>query len=625
VEKSNQQRNGEYGMSEIAKTLAQELGIDRDALRERYQLERNKRIRPEHRNQYAEVKDALTMLNQDPYAPVAVKRDARHEEADVVIIGGGFGGLLAAVRLRQAGVSDIRIIESGSDFGGTWYWNRYPGAQCDIESYCYFPMLEELGYMPKERYAYAPEIFDYGRQIAKRFDLYETALFQTNVTGQVWLEGDARWAVATDRGDTLKARFVVHAVGGLNKPKLPGVTGVETFTGKIFHTCRWDYAYTGGDHSGKMQGLADKRVAVVGTGCTAIQCVPYVARDAKHLTVFQRTPASVDQRGNAPTDKAWADALQPGWQEARRRNFDDTFANQPVEEILVTDGWTYQQRKLFKLLTTKIDPETLAEADYVELMELVDLQYNEEMRARVDTLVKDPETRDKLKAWYRQFCKRPTFNDDYLPTFNRDNVTLVDTGATKGIESITANGVVVDGAEYEVDCIIFATGFELGTAYTNRAGFDPVGKQDVSLSAYWSDYVKTLHGMQTRGFPNQFIMAVGVQGAFGVNITAILEDQAKHVAWLVRVAQEKNIRTMEPTAAAEGEWVALCTPDFEDPANAVEVAFHMSCTPSYYNNEGYLTDPTIPMSYPYGVNAFNAHMTAWRDAGDLAGLELELA
>src|SRR5262245_41701340 len=258
-------------MSKTLKPEFSNLGFDPDALREKYRHERDKRLRPDGNDQYVEVTGKFAHFVDDPYVEPGFIREPLTDEIDVVIIGGGFGGLLAGARFRQAGIDDIRIIEAGGDFGGTWYWNRYPGAQCDIESYCYLPLLEELGYMPKEKYSYAPEIYEHSQRIASAFNLYDAACFQTSVTGLKWDEDSARWIVSTDRNDAMKARFVVMATGPLNRPKLPAVPGIEDFEGHTFHTSRWDYHYTGGDHSGGLTKLADKRVAIIGTGATAIQ------------------------------------------------------------------------------------------------------------------------------------------------------------------------------------------------------------------------------------------------------------------------------------------------------------------------------------------------------------------
>ena len=332
------------------------LGFDPDALREKYRQERDKRVRADGNDQYVEVSGRFAHFVDDPYVAPGFTRAPLTDTVQVLVIGGGFGGLLAAARIREKGVTDLRIIEAGGDFGGTWYWNRYPGAQCDIESYCYLPLLEELGYTPKEKYSYAPEIYEHSRRIAEAYDLYSAACFQTKVTQLEWDDAAACWIVTTDRDDRMMARFVVMCTGPLNRPKLPAIPGIEQFQGHTFHTSRWDYEYTGGDHSGNLHKLADKKVAVIGTGATAIQSVPYVGAHALHTYVFQRTPSSVDVRGNSPTDPEWAKTLTPGWQRQRRENFNDMLTGRPVEKDLVSDGWT----AIFRDLATMLPREQVA-------------------------------------------------------------------------------------------------------------------------------------------------------------------------------------------------------------------------------------------------------------------------
>ncbi|TMA56596.1 MAG: NAD(P)/FAD-dependent oxidoreductase, partial [Deltaproteobacteria bacterium] len=325
---------------------AEELGFDPGALRKKYAAERAKRLRADGNTQYQEITGKYAHYNVDPYVEPGFTRPARHEELDVLIIGGGFGGLLAAARLQKAGITNIRIIEKAGDFGGTWYWNRYPGAQCDIESYMYLPLLEETGYIPKEKYSFAPEIFAHAQRIGKHCHLYARACFQTQVKEARWDEEAGRWTVTTDRDDVFQARFVVMSSGPLNRPKLPAIPGIETFKGHTFHTSRWDYNYTGGDTTGDLRKLHDKRVGIIGTGATAIQCVSHLGEHAKQLYVFQRTPSSVDERGNKPTDPEWVKTLKPGWQVHRNYNFTSILTGVLVKEDLVGDKWT----SLFKLL-----------------------------------------------------------------------------------------------------------------------------------------------------------------------------------------------------------------------------------------------------------------------------------
>ncbi len=589
------------------------LDFDPDALRERYRQERQARLRPDANDQYVEVAGDFRHYVDDPYVAPGFTREAINETLEAVIIGGGFGGLMAAARLRQVGVKDMRIVEKGGDFGGTWYWNRYPGAQCDIESYIYLPLLEETGYIPTEKYAFADEIRAHARRIGETFDLYRDALFQTQIGELRWLEDELRWLVTTSRGDKLKARYVVMSNGPLNRPKLPGLAGIDSFAGHSFHTSRWDYSYTGGGPKGDLTKLADKRVAVIGTGATAIQCVPHLGKAAKRLYVFQRTPSSVDIRGNGPTDPEWAKTLEPGWQKRRMDNFNILVAGGHQDEDLVSDGWTDIIRNLGGLVDMKPGADTSPEA-FALAMEIADFKKMNQVRARVDATVEDPKTAEALKPWYRQFCKRPTFNDDYLPTFNRANVTLVDTKG-KGVERITPAGLVYDGIEYPVDCIIFATGFEVGTSYTRRAEFEIYGRGGKSLTDHWADGVKTLHGFYSAGFPNCFHLGV-LQNALTPNFPHMLDEQTHHVADIVRRAMDRQAALVEPTIQAEADWVQTIKA-----GEGANVDFRLSCTPGYYNGEG--TGAGIfDGLYGPGPVAFYDLVRNWRAQADPPGLHI---
>ncbi len=592
------------------------LGFDPDALREKYREERDKRLRDDANDQYQEVTGDFGYFVDDPYVE-REERDPIEKDVHVVIIGGGFGGLMSGARFHEAGIRDVHVIEAGGDFGGTWYWNRYPGAQCDIESYCYLPLLEELSYMPKEKYSFAPEIYEHSQRIAKTYNLYDNAIFQTKVTELRWLEDEARWLISTDREDAIRAKYVVHSTGPLNRPKLPAIPGIEDYKGHTFHTSRWDYEYTGGDHSGGLTNLANKRVAVIGTGATTIQAVPFVGKHAKELFVFQRTPSSVDVRGNKPTDQEWAKTLKPGWQRERRENFNDMVIGRPVKEDMVNDGWTEIFRTLASMIPTDPDKPVSPE-EAAALAELADFKKMNGIRDRVSDTVSDDGTVETLKPWYRQFCKRPTFNDDYLPTFNLPNVTLVDTSDTKGVERITETGIETGGKTYEVDCIIFATGFEVGTAYTRRSGFDIVGEGAQKLSDYWADGLRTLHGFSSHGFPNCFQVGFS-QNGFSVNLTSVLDDQAQHVAYLINEIDARGARSAQPSEEAEAEWVATIRK-----LAVANTDFFEACTPGYYNNEGNLEARrgVGAESYAPGANAFNQVLKEWRETGELPGLEL---
>ncbi len=587
--------------------------FDPDALREKYRTERDRRLRDEGNEQYVEVAGSFARYLQDPYVE-RITRDPLTDTVDVAIIGGGFGGLLAGARLRQAGIADIRVIEKGGDFGGTWYWNRYPGAACDVESYIYLPLLEEIGYIPREKYSRAPEILAHSRAIGEHFDLYRNACFQTEVTELRWDEDDDRWVISTNRGDRMRARFVCMANGPLHRPKLPGIPGIESFQGHTFHTSRWDYAYTGGDSSGNLDGLSGKRVGIIGTGATAVQCVPHLGASAEQLFVFQRTPSSVDVRANRPTDPQWAETLESGWQRRRMDNFNNLVSGVFEPEDLVDDGWTDIIGKL--LVMVRQGRANLTADGLSNTMEMADFEKMEQIRARVDALVNDPVTAEALKPYYRQFCKRPCFHDEYLATFNRPNVTLVDTKG-RGIERITENGVVVDGVEYELDCLIYATGFEVGTDYTRRSGYELVGSGGLTLTEKWADGAMTLHGMHSREFPNCFIFS-NIQSGFTVNFPHMLDELSRHLAYILAHAFEHDIRRIEAAADAEAAWV-----DTIVRLAVTNQKFLESCTPGYYNNEGRPGERSARnSSYGTGAIAFINVLGDWRADGQLAGLEL---
>jgi len=546
-------------------------GLSPEELRERYRAEREKRLRPEGNDQYIEPDTVLDSFDRDPYVEPGFTRDPIHTEVEVVIVGGGFGGMLAAANLRRHGVDDIRIIDKAGDFGGTWYWNRYPGAACDVESHVYLPMLEETGYMPTEKYVKAPEIFAYCQLLARTFDLYRAAVFQTDVTDMAWDDERQRWRVATDRNDELWARFVVIAGGVLHKAKLPGIPGIESYSGHAFHTARWDYNYTGGAPLQPMDRLADKRVGIIGTGATAVQAIPHLADAAGELFVFQRTPAPVGARNNEPTDPEWFASLPPGWQAERIRNFVAVMAGEQPAEDLVGDGWT---QMLF--VDTRRKPVDEAEAAELERIDYEDMEI---IRQRVDEIIDDPATAEALKPWYGKMCKRLCFHDAYLQVFNRPNVHLVDT-AGRGVERITPDGVVVDGTEYPVDCLIYASGFEVTSEYTHRLGFDPRGRGGQSLSEAWGDGPSTLHGVMTDGYPNMLMIST-VQGGQSVNFLYTITETAQHVAWIINHCVTAGITTIEPDPDAEEQWLASIMEGLDQTWR-----YQVTCTPGYLNNEG---------------------------------------
>ena len=599
-------------MTEIKTTI----DFDPDVLRAKYKAERDKRIRSDGNEQYIEATGVFGYLAKDNNRGEHLDRDPQSREVDVVVVGGGFGGLIAGAGLKKAGIDDVVLIEKGADFGGTWYWNQYPGARCDVESYIYLPLLEEVDKIPTEKYASAPEIQEHACGIARKFGLDKNACFQTEVKTLKWDAEIDSWIVQTDRQDEMKARFVIMASGPLHKLKLPGIPGIDSFTGHMFHTSRWDYDYTGGSPEDPLTNLGDKRVAVIGTGATAIQCVSHLGKAAKHLYVFQRTPSSVDFRGNRPTDTEWAESLEPGWHKERMENFNNLVSGVPQEVDLVDDCWTDLIGNIADMYRRgAVDPEM----NLLEVLEIANFEKMESIRQRVEENVDDPQIAEALKPWYALFCKRPCFDDEYLPTFNRENVDLVDTGGL-GVDEITAKGLVVAGQEYEVDCIIFATGFEVGTGYERRAGCQVIGEDGRTLSEKWDDKgISTLHGLQTRGYPNYFMLSPS-QGAFTVNFPHLLEEAVTNAVHVIKHMCDNDYLTVDVEKEAEEQWVRTIIEKARGPIGAGPGS--TECTPGYYNNEGHLNEKSR-QGAPYGGGSieFFSLMKDWRDSGDFKGLK----
>lgn len=588
----------------------EEIEIDVEALNRRYDEEKRKRVRSDGMAQYRGLDGEFAHLARDPRAEEDFGRDPVTAETEVLIIGGGIAGLLVAARLSEEGVTDIRIVDRAGDFGGTWYWNRYPGARCDVDSYIYMPLLEETGYIPTEKYATAEEIFEHAQRVGRHYDLYGRALFQTRLTDLVWDAQRARWIATTDRQDQITARFVVSCKGLFTNPKLPNIPGIESFTGAIFHTSRWDYEFTGGQDDGRLTKLADKTVGLIGTGSTGIQAVPALAEWARQLFVFQRTPISIDVRGNRPTPHDWHTALQPGWQRARMQNFTNITVGVPQDEDLVADSWTDILRDVGSTTAgtlAKSDPEALQRAQMIRM---------EKVRRRIAAIVKDAATAEALKPYYYYFCKRPGFSDHYLDVYNRPNVKLVDSGG-RGVERVTPHGVVVNGKDYRLDCLVLATGFDFMTEYTKEAGFDITGRDGVRFSQHWQRGARTLFGIHVHHFPNLFLVSL-TQAGVSMNYTHTADEQARHIAHVIGRCSRESIATVEATAEAETEWVNGIVA-----AAPTRRAFLDSCTPSYYNYEG-KREAAFEQNEPFsgGPVAYYDLLANWREGQGMEGLEL---
>ncbi len=588
--------------------------IDKEALLAKYRAERDKRLRADGSAQYLRLDGIHAHYAEDPYTPFQ-ERAPKTDHVTFAFVGGGFAGLVTGARLVEAGITDVRIVEKGGDFGGTWYWNRYPGAMCDTASMVYMPLLEETGHMPSEKYAHAPEILEQCQRIGKQFGLYDNALFHTEVTKVEWLADKSCWLISTNRGDAFTAEFIGLGTGPLHVAKLPGIPGIETFKGHSFHTSRWDYTYTGGDPKGApLDRLKNKRVAIIGTGATSVQAVPHLAGACGQLYVVQRTPSSVDVRANVPIDPGWFGSIAtPGWQQRWLENFTSNQAGGTAEEDLVMDGWTDISRRIrarlqgvpFQQLTMPVIMAAFEELDFEKM---------EEIRARAETTVKDRETAEKLKAWYRQFCKRPCFHDEYLDAFNDPHTLLVDTDG-KGVERITEKGFVVAGKEYEVDCIIYASGFEVGTEYTKRAGFEVTGRDGLTLSQAWNEGMRSKHGVHVHGFPNLFF-SQPTQGANLIsNVPHNLTEAGRTIAIIVREAKNRGAKEVEVTEEAQKAWIELLL------TGPGRMMGSPDCTPGYYNNEGKPSPlAKYAVGYPAGASAYFKYLDTWRNSGAFEGL-----
>jgi len=595
--------------------------VDIPRLRERYRAERDKRLRAEGSGQYAKINRAASggAPTEDPHRPL-VQRPAIEEDLEVAIVGGGWGGILASYHLASAGIRDVRNIDTAGDFGGVWYWNRYPGIQCDNDAFCYLPLLEQTGFMPSRKFSDGYEIQGYCAEVARRYGFAERALFHTQVTSLTWDHASRRWQVRTNRGDVLNARFVVMACGVLNMPKFPRVAGFDEFRGKIFHTARWDYKYTGGTFDNPvLDKLTDKRVAIVGTGATAIQAVPHLGRYAQHLFVVQRTPSSVDERPNPATDREWVQSLQSGWQKERQANFHRAAMEflGPGEVDAVCDIWTEISRNLAAELSAEGSP-SLDLSELLARREIMDFRVMERLRQRVSSIVQDRVTASALKPYYRFMCKRPLSSDEFYPTFNRENVTLLDVSETKGIERLTRDGIIVNGSEHPVDCIIFASGFEVTSELERRWGIDVVtGREGRSLYDAWREGPETLHGTMTSGFPNMFFIGY-VQGGVNATVTEQFGEQARHIAHIISHTYRAGAGVVEPDVAAQDDYVSRFREleiDYSE--------FHRSCPPGYFNNDGEERPKwALFRGWGPGWDAFQAMLAAWRERGDLEGLNL---
>ena len=480
---------------------------------------------------------------EDVYSAAPVPRESLTDDVEIVVVGAGFAGMLLWYKLQKAGFTDVRFCEKGGDVGGTWYWNRYPGIACDVESYSYLPLLEEMDYIPTMKFASGFEIMEYCQKFAKKFNFYERCLFHTTVEETKWDEDDRRWTVHTNRGDAMRARYVILANGILTTPKLAKIQGMGSFAGESFHTSRWNYD----------TDLTNKRVGIIGTGATAVQVIPEIAKAVKELFVFQRTPSSIDVRDQRETTSEEMSTWQtePGWARARRARFARISAGRTAmkanDDYLAGKVADFKERKAYDRV---LSPEEL-----IEKQLNTNFRIMEQIRARVDAIVEDPKTAASLKPYYPYGCKRPTFHDEYLPTFNKANVTLVDT-APRGVTEISPKGVIHDGIEYALDVLIYATGFQwMATSTFNMI----TGRNGQTLSSKWkAEGTKTFLGLHSHGFPNLFIIS-GPQGGGGsFNFTDAIDQHADYVVWMLETLRNNMHTVVDVKKEPEQEYAEHC-------------------------------------------------------------------
>ncbi|EKG09679.1 Flavin-containing monooxygenase-like protein [Macrophomina phaseolina MS6] len=625
----------------------------------KYADERHKRVqaRPQDgskRTMPLSESKAFRNLEDDPWVDHDAL-NAQHprplvdgQQTNFLILGAGHGGLIFAASLVDAGFppEDVRFVDSAGGFGGTWYWNRYPGLMCDIESSVYMPLLEETGYVPKNRYAYGPELREHAERIAKKWQLEDKALFRSVVKRLEWNEQEKEWtaSITEYRGLThgtselrVRARFVILGGGVFGQPQVPKAPGFERFKPHYFHTARWDYKYTGGSpEDQRLENLKGKRVAIIGTGSTGIQVVPELAKWAKEVYVFQRTPASVDFRNQRSiTPEAWNRevATGDGWQLKRMENFASHITNAANgQQDLVDDGWSHASAFGVQVGGDGwgvITPDKIEE--HVKTVHALDLPRTERIRRRVNDIVKDQATAEKLKAWYPSWCKRPCFHDDYLAAFNKPNVHLIDTNG-KGVEAFTETALVANGTEYPVDALVLATGyrspFDGNASPAHRAKIEVLGRGGRNMDDKWDEGVATLHGFSTNDFPNLFFPGLA-QAGLAPNITHTLTLLSRHVAHVLAQAKQKAGSSrfcIEPTRQAEEDWSMRVV------EGAGFFAPAAGCTPGLVNDDG--RKDGLPASqeeavrtarnavWPRGIISFGNILKDWREQGNLDGINV---
>jgi cation diffusion facilitator CzcD-associated flavoprotein CzcO len=479
---------------------------------------------------------------------VSKEKSGSTQQFDAVVVGAGFAGLAMLNRLRKEGLS-VRVLEAGDGVGGTWYWNRYPGARCDVESMEYSYQFDEALQQEwewSERYSPQPEILKYLNHVADRFDLRKDIQFNTRVKSAIFDEAANRWTITTEDGTSLSAIYCIMATGCLSAPNTPPFKGTESFKGEIYHTGKWPHQ--GVDFTGK-------RVGVIGTGSSAIQSIPIIAEQARHLTVFQRTPNYSVPAGNRPMDQKLMREIKADYKAFRERE------NQTQSAF----GSRFQTERTPILSLSKADRDALYEK-YWQLGGLLflyasgDLLLNKEanetaaefIRGKIRSIVKDPETAELLCPYTVVGCKRLCADTGYYETYNRPNVKLVDVKSAP-IEELTPNGLRTKDGEYELDCIVFATGFDAMTGSLLR--MDIRGRKGLTLHQKWAEGPRTYLGLTTVGFPNMFIISGPGSPSVLTNMVPSIEQHVNWIADTIHDLRGRQLKVIEPAPEAENAWV----------------------------------------------------------------------
>jgi len=512
------------------------------------------------------------------------------QDVDAVVIGSGFAGLYMNYRLRDQLGMTVQVYEAGDDVGGTWYWNRYPGARCDSESYMYCfsfdqQLMQEWEWSGK--YPEQPEILRYLNHVADRFHLRQNTQFKTRVTAAHFNEATSRWEIETDQGDHVTAKFLVTAIGCLSSGQIPNIPGRDTFQGDSYHTGAWPHVGV---------NFAGKRVGVIGTGSSGVQSIPVIAKQAGHLYVFQRTPQYTIPARHHTVDKAFLDEVKKDY-EAIYEKARASVGGLPVDPIersalAVSDeerravyeaawkegGFKFLFGSFFDIGTDRRANDTASEF----------------IRSKIRELVKDPEVAEKLVPVDHPFTsKRALIDTDYFDTYNRDNVTLVDIRHSP-IQEITPKGIRTEDGEYELDIIVFATGFDAMTGSFNR--IDIQGRGGQKLKDKWADGPQTYLGVASAGFPNFFMITGPGSPSVLSNMPVSIEQHVKWISGAIEHMRERDLAVMEADEMAEKEWVAH--------VNELAEQTMFMLADSWYLGANIPGKPRVFMPYPGGVGAY---------------------